>query len=144
MMRTTTVFFSVCLRGSPKSPGGRLAHFHQVCTPVTASSKRSLYTSTSPSSAVPARFLLLPPCISISHYITRLVSLLPATHPPPQAVNPCGVTMVTSQSYTARGISAPGAVEASTEGQPTRGVQQASVIREDFRPRDPGAGHCKG
>lgn len=48
---------------------------------------------------------------------------------------------VTPQSYTASGISAPGATEPSTEGQPTFGVEQASVIRGDFRPL--GAGHWK-
>ena len=45
IMRTTTIFHSACLRGSPKPPRGPLAHIPQVCTPVNASSKRSSLTS---------------------------------------------------------------------------------------------------
>lgn len=128
VMRTTTIFYSVCLRGSPKSPGGPLAHFHQLCTPVNASSKRSLLTRP----CTPAhprlrqsalRFLLLPRmCLQFTLYHTSTCGLVDChPPPPPQVVNPCGIMKVTPQSYTASGVSAPGAIEPSTEGQPICG-----------------------
>lgn len=152
IMRTATIFYSVCLRGSPKSPRGPLAHFHQLCTPVNnTSSKRSFLTSPCTPAHPRLRqsalcFLLLRRmCLQFTLYHTStwlLVDYHPP--PPPQVVNPFGIMKVTPQSYTASGVSAPGAIAPSTEGQPTCRVQQASVTRGDFRPRGLGAGHCKG